>query len=270
MRFQECNLLLRLGLLLARMGILRGERRILQRRYGCIREDIQEDWSGVTFKGQVVPFDGREEVFTFVRSGLSCDEAISSWIANLDTSVTEGENAVCTLKINVRDVPHHGPMIPWTLGKDEDGKPIGMSWKWTGFEPTDDLIAFVRANEAKTWDDFKSAMDNFGVGAQNFVYGDTEGNIGWYPSHRLPIRANIEAGDYTHPPFLPMPGDGSCEWNGLFPGELPQGFNPQGYMVMRTRSHLGLPSMATRSMMGTILGALCGWVPYGAGIKAYR
>jgi penicillin amidase len=204
-------------------------------------EDIQEDWSGVTFNGQVVPFDVREEVFTFVRSGLTCDEAISSWIANLDTSVTEGENAVCTLTINVRDVPHHGPMIPWTIGKDEEGKPIGMSWKWTGFEPTDDLIAFVRANEAKTWDEFKSAMDNFGVGAQNFVYGDTEGNIGWYPSHRLPIRANIEAGDYSHPPFLPMPGDGSCEWNGYVPrSELPQGFNPpQGYMVTANSDPLG-------------------------------
>ena len=105
-------------------------------------------------------------------------------------------------------------MIPWTIGTDTSVS-RSVWWKWTGFEPTDDFIAFARVNEAKSWEEFKSALDNFGVGAQNFIYGDTEGNIGWYPSHRLPIRANIAAGDYTYPPFLPMPGDGSCEWDGF-------------------------------------------------------
>ena len=196
-------------------------------------EEIAPDWSSVKFQGEDVPFDVRTEVFTFVRGGLTCEEAITGWLSNLETSVVEGDGAVCTLTITLRDVPHHGPMIPWTIDQDDDGNPVGMSWKWTGFEATDDFIAFSRANDAKNWDEFKAAMDNFGVGAQNFVYGDTSGNIGWYPSHRLPIRANIAAGDYTHPPFLPMPGDGTCEWDGFVPrAELPQGFNPsQGYLV---------------------------------------
>ena len=37
-------------------------------------EDIQDDWSGVTFNGEVVPFDVRQEVFTFVRGELTCDK----------------------------------------------------------------------------------------------------------------------------------------------------------------------------------------------------
>ena len=67
-----------------------------------------------------------------------------------------------------------------------------------GFEATDELTTVWGLNMMKSVDDFKEA-NHFDVGAQDWVYGDKDGNIAWYPSHRLPIRPNKD-----YPPFLPL------------------------------------------------------------------
>lgn len=197
-------------------------------------EDITEDGAGVNYQGAVVPFEVRKEVFrTQPASDGTCESLLVDWIANLEPEAEKGDDKICTITLTIRDVPHHGPLVPWLISEDEQGKPLGISWRWTGFEPTDELLALNDVAEARNWDEFKAAMDHFGVGAQNWIYGDTAGNIGWYPSHLLPIRKNIAAGDTTFVPYLPMPGDGSAEWVGFVPrSELPQAYNPEsGYLV---------------------------------------
>lgn len=201
-------------------------------------ETISPDGTGVLFNGAVVPFEVREEVFRYILPGnTTCADGISGWIAHLSPVVTAVDATTCELKITVRDVPHHGPVVPWSMDVDKDGQAICMTWRWTGFEATDDLQGVWGLNTMTSLEDFKAALDHFDVGAQNWVYGDQAGNIAWYPSHQLPIRPNLD-----YPPFLPMPGDGSAEWAGFLPrDELPQSFNPDaGFIVTANADPIGV------------------------------
>ena len=196
-------------------------------------ETLNEDRTKVYFKGEWVDLVKRIETFKFPRPDTGeCVDAAPSYVKNLEyTQETVG--FVCTLNVTILDVPHHGPIIPWSFRMDGEQE-YAVSWKWTGFEPTEDLGAIARLNKVTTFDTFKTALNKFAVGAQNWIYGGTDGDIGWYPSHKLPIRKHIAAGNTTYPPFLPMPGDtGDNEWDGFIPREdLPQGYNPaKGYLI---------------------------------------
>ena len=63
--------------------------------------------------------------------------------------------------------------------------------------------------------------------AQNLIYADVDGNIGYQTPGKLPIRG---AGDGS----MPQPGwDSAYDWQGFIPfDELPTSFNPaEGYIV---------------------------------------
>ncbi|MFT7622223.1 MAG: penicillin amidase, partial [Myxococcota bacterium] len=203
-------------------------------------ETLSDDGKTVLFNGEQVALTERIESFDYIKpSGEGCEAAITGWMNNLSPQVEATGDYACRVTMTIKEVPHHGPLIPWTIGTDNDGKPMAMSWKWTGFEPTDDMLAVDHINRATNFEEFKAALNHFGVGAQNWVYGDQEGNIGWYPSHLLPIRKHVAECQATpgcvveHPPFLPMPGDGSAEWDGFVPrDEIPQAYNPpEGFLV---------------------------------------
>jgi len=123
-------------------------------------------------------------------------------------------------------VPHHGPVVAKDVA---GGKAISV--RWTGHEPSDELAAFLGLARATSVAEGKEALKKFEVGAQNFVLVDTEGHIGWYPHARVPNRPwasySLSAPAGTLPPWMPLPGDGSAEWDGYLPeSELPQLFDP--------------------------------------------
>lgn len=104
-------------------------------------------------------------------------------------------------------------------------QPLAM--RWTGYEETVALDAFVHINRATNWDEFTAGIDLFPVG-QNFIYADVEGNIGLISGGLIPIRA---AG---HDGSVPMPGiDATYEWQGFVdPADNPRLYNPEeGYIV---------------------------------------
>ncbi len=197
-------------------------------------EQLNNAGDAVNFEGKSILLTRRPEVFRYPKSASQgCLDVAPTWVTNLPHEVVV-EGGTCVLTVTFLDVPHHGPIIPWSFQDDKNGAPIAVSWKWTGFEPTDDLVAVWGLNRATDVSSFKSALDNFGVGAQNWIWGDVTGDIAWYPSHLLPVRKHIAAGDTTYPPFLPMPGHtGATEWDGFVPrSELPQVTNPaSGYLV---------------------------------------
>jgi penicillin amidase len=184
--------------------------------------------------GEAVPVERRAESFRFAKPATgACVDAAPAWVKNL-TYRERVEGTDCLLEVELLDVPHHGPIIPWSFRETADGALLAMTFRWTGFEATEELGAIMGLNRARDFEDFKQALHRFGVGAQNWVYADTAGHIGWYPSHRVPIRKHLAAGDRRYPPFLPMPGDtGACEWEGFVPREdLPQAFDPEaGFLV---------------------------------------
>jgi penicillin amidase len=86
---------------------------------------------------------------------------------------------------------------------------------------------------ARNWDQFHAAMNRWGAPAENQVYADTAGNIGWIPGGLTPIRPNWDG-------LLPVPGDGRYEWAGFRPrDELPSEYNPaRGYVVTANENNI--------------------------------
>ncbi|MFD5214077.1 penicillin acylase family protein [Microbacterium sp. NPDC058345] len=104
---------------------------------------------------------------------------------------------------------------------------FAVSLRWTALEPGTTARAIFALNTAQDFDGFRAAASLFDVPAQNLVYADTDGNIGYQTPGRLPIRG---AGDG----WLPQPGwDSGYDWTGYIPFEqLPVSFNPpEGYIV---------------------------------------
>ena len=80
--------------------------------------------------------------------------------------------------------------------------------------------------QASNWEEFSEASKMFGAPGQNWTYADKEGNIGWRPSSKVPIRLDAE---------MLIPFDGTTtkhDWQGYIPfDEMPYSFNPdKGYI----------------------------------------
>lgn len=108
-----------------------------------------------------------------------------------------------------------------------DGAEYAISLRWTALDPGTASTAIFALATAKDFDDFRHAASLFDVPAQNLIYADTAGNIGYQAPGRLPIRG---AGDG----WMPQPGwDSAYDWTGFIPfEELPVSYNPaSGYIV---------------------------------------
>ncbi|MBU0512938.1 MAG: penicillin acylase family protein [Chloroflexi bacterium] len=141
-------------------------------------------------------------------------------------------------------VTRHGPIITEVYGLEEFSDEAGIdlpehfaiSLRWTALEPTCTFCAIFDFNTAQNWDEFRSAAAKFEVPAQNLVYADVDGNIGYQMPGAIPIRAE------GHNGLLPVPGwTGEYEWQGYIPfDELPFAFNPpEGYIVTANNAVVG-------------------------------
>ena len=70
--------------------------------------------------------------------------------------------------------------------EQRDGEVFAL--RWVGHEVTDEITAFLKANRARGWEDFRDAFATYGVPAQNMIYADTRGRIGQLMAVKLPIR----------------------------------------------------------------------------------
>jgi penicillin G amidase len=103
-----------------------------------------------------------------------------------------------------------------------------LTFRWTGFEMSDEIKAMYDINFADNWEEFKSALKNFGLPASNFTYADTMGNIGYHAAGLVPIRKNISSDNEVI-----YPSDGEIEWSGFINfDELPQVFNPKDSFIV--------------------------------------
>ncbi|TDN91006.1 penicillin acylase family protein [Microbacterium sp. BK668] len=119
-----------------------------------------------------------------------------------------------------------------------------IALQWTALQPGTTASAIFALGTARNFDDFRAAAALFDVPAQNLVYADIAGNIGYQTPGRLPIRG---AGDGS----LPQPGwDPAYDWKGFIPAaELPVAYNPpEGYIVTANNAVVGAdyPYLLTR------------------------
>lgn len=138
----------------------------------------------------------------------------------------------------------HGPVISDGFGALEDfdekagielPSPYAISMRWTALEPAYVFRAILGFDHATSWEEFRQAARDFAVPAQNLVYADVEGNIGYQMPGKIPIRKNGDG-------LLPVPGwTDEYEWEGYIPfEELPYVFNPEkGYVVTANNAVVG-------------------------------
>ena len=122
--------------------------------------------------------------------------------------------------ITVRST-HHGPIITDIHGSLKNSKKQ-ISMTWSGHFMSDELPTLIKMATIKNWDDFSDAVKTFSVPGQNIIYADINGNIGWRPAVKIPIRKNAKN-------LLPRPGEDSAyDWNGFVPfNEMPFLLNPK-------------------------------------------
>lgn len=130
----------------------------------------------------------------------------------------------------------HGPIVSGTFDPLDDFDDSGVdkpdayeiALRWTALEPGFNIVrAFIDLDKASSWDEFREALRFFDVPAQNSVYADIEGNIGYQAPGRIPIRADGDG-------MLPVPGwTDQYEWLASIEfDDLPTIFNPEeGYIV---------------------------------------
>ena len=120
---------------------------------------------------------------------------------------------------------HRGPIIsnihPFSVLYPESKSSAMISMRWLGADFSDELYAFYSIDKAKSWNEFKSAFQYYGLPGQNFVYADKSGNIGYMFGGRLPLRNAV------NPTFIYDGTTDKYDWKGLVPiNELPSIFNP--------------------------------------------
>ncbi|MGH9618996.1 MAG: penicillin acylase family protein [Bryobacteraceae bacterium] len=114
-------------------------------------------------------------------------------------------------------ITRHGPVVAHKNGKS-------FSMKWTaayGFG-----FPFFDIDRAQNWKQFRKALENFWGPAQNFIYADRAGNIGYQAAGKIPIREGFGSG-------APLDGSsGKFEWSGYIPfDKLPSIYDPKSGML---------------------------------------
>ncbi len=103
-----------------------------------------------------------------------------------------------------------------------------LTFRWTGYDFSDEIECFYKLNNAKNWEDFKNALRGYNLPASNFVYADTMGNIGYHAAGKIPIRKNLSEDIYAM-----YPSNGEIEWTSYLDFEdLPQSYNPKEEFIV--------------------------------------
>ena len=108
--------------------------------------------------------------------------------------------------------------------REAGGKTYALHW--VAHAPGAVNLNHLRLESADTLDAALAVAAIDGIPAQNFVAGDSAGNIGWTIAGRLPRRVSPAAG--IEGASFPMPaGEGATTWDGLLPPEqYPRVVNP--------------------------------------------
>ncbi len=120
------------------------------------------------------------------------------------------------------EITRHGPIISDLI----PGEKRKLALKWIIYDPRALRTTFFNLDSAKNWQEFRAAFSQFGTPAQNVVYADVDGHIGYQATGLIPIRA---AGDGS----VPVPGDDdSHEWTGYIPyDKLPSVYDPTSGII---------------------------------------
>jgi penicillin G amidase len=136
-------------------------------------------------------------------------------------------------------VTRYGPILttfksPTAVQNGNSGpEELPLALRWTGLEHRDIVMALEKIALSTNVYEFREALRHWDIPAQNFVFADTAGNIGYMMAGTIPIRAQGQA-------LLPSPGwTGEYEWTGTIPfEELPQSINPPEHYIVTANNRV--------------------------------
>jgi len=118
-----------------------------------------------------------------------------------------------------------------------------VALRWAGQEPgTAGYLGSLALDQVRDWEGFVEAMRAWKVPAENIVYADVDGNIGWVAAGLMPVREGWSG-------LLPVPGHtGRYSWGEFLDvDDLPQLVNPEsGYIA--TANHNIVPDGYTHDL----------------------
>jgi len=122
-------------------------------------------------------------------------------------------------------------------GVRKRGEEYAVSLQWTALEPNATADAILGLNLATDWDEFRAAAADFAVPAQNLVYADREGHIGYQAPGLIPIRQSGNDGSLPSQGWRP-----ENDWTGEFVpfDALPFVLDPEdGFVVAANQAVIG-------------------------------
>jgi penicillin G amidase len=127
-------------------------------------------------------------------------------------------------------VTRHGPVV-----HHEGDKSYSM--RWTVLEPGALCTFYNWLGKVQNWGEFRETMKGIWGPAQNVVYADVDGNIGYVLGAHVPVRKKGHG-------EVPVPGDtDEYEWAGYIPFEqLPQVFNPESGLIVTANARITGPN----------------------------
>ena len=141
-----------------------------------------------------------------------------------DTIPVKGEKPVTVEHRYTR----HGPVI-FEDRANRKAYALRAGWMEPGSAP---YLASLRMGQARTWEEFREACGYNRMPAENMVWADRTGTIGWQAAGIQPMRRNWSG-------LLPVPGDGRYEWDGYLPiTALPHEMNPNRGFVATANHYL--------------------------------
>lgn len=142
------------------------------------------------------------------------------------------------------EVSRHGPV----LGELPDGSPFAV--RWVAHEPRAHQPFTADLEGARTVGEALDIAARAGIPAQNFVVGDSAGNIGWTIKGRIPLRTTAASRSVREGP-APLP------WAGWLPPQAhPRIENPPHGLLWTANSRaVGGPALAVIGDGGFDLGA---------------
>jgi penicillin G amidase len=147
--------------------------------------------------------------------------------------VKDGE----TVKL-VRQQTHFGPVITSIAHAVRPGEQVALKRIPQCENNRETIQGFVSMIQARNIDEFSTALEGWRFPSANIVFGDTEGNIGYWTLAAIPMRSplSLDGGNATHDG-----SDSKYDWLGIMPYKyLPHVINPKrGYLLSGNHRPVG-------------------------------
>ena len=118
-----------------------------------------------------------------------------------------------------------------------------LALRWDAIRQGESAVAFDALARAGQWSEFVTAVRRFSAPAQNFLYADIDGNIGYAMSGLLPVRVGSDGS-------MPVPGwTADTDWRGSIDiNQLPAVLNPVSGQIVTANNEVDrrLPYLVTR------------------------